>query len=350
MRVKVGEKYVGDGGPFYTVAEIGSNFDGSYERAKKLIYLAKKAGADAVKFQCFTPDKIVSREGFEGLKMGFQAKWSKPVFEVYKDAEFPREWNKGLFDYCKQIGITYFSTPYDYEAADLLDSLGIPAFKIGSGDITWLDFLSYVAKKGKPVILGTGASTMQEIREAVHAIKSSGNEQLILLQCVTNYPASFDDANIRAMVKLKEAFTVPVGYSDHTPGDIVALGTLALGGCMIEKHFTDDKNRHGPDHPFAMDFSDFKKMVDDVRLLEKALGTEKKELYNEEKETVILQRRCVRAAKDIAVGIKISQDMLTVLRPAPEGSLPPKLAEHLVGRKSAIFLKKGEIITLDMVK
>src|SRR3989338_10826509 len=203
MQILIGDKRVGDGCPFYTIAEVGSNFDGSMDRAKKLIDLAKAAGADAVKFQCFLPDKIVSKEGFEGLKAGFQSKWEKPVYEVYKDATFPRDWNRELMEYSKRACITYFSSPYDKEAVDILDAIDVPAFKIGSGDITWLEMLRYIAKKNKPVILGTGASSMEDIKEAVDTIFSTGNKQLILLQCVTNYPSTFESANIRTVPLLR---------------------------------------------------------------------------------------------------------------------------------------------------
>jgi N-acetylneuraminate synthase len=350
MKIKIDNKWIGDDCPCYVIAEIGSNFDGSIERAKKLIDLAKEAGADAVKFQCFKTEKIVSKEGFEGLKSGFQSKWDKPVCEVYRNAEFPRDWNKELFEYSKKKGITFFSSPYDKEAVDLLDKIGVPAMKIGSGDITWLEMLDYIARKGRPVILGTGASTLEEVEEAVNAIKATGNDKLILLQCVTNYPSSFDDANIRAMVMLREKFGTLVGYSDHTPGYIVPMGSVALGGCIIEKHFTDDKTRKGPDHPFAMDFEDLKLMVKNIRLLEKALGKPVKELYPEENETVILQRRCIRAKENIPKGKVITKDMLDVLRPAPTNALYPKYVPKIIGKEASRDIKKGEAIYSDMIQ
>ncbi len=350
MKINIDGKDIGDGCPCYCIAEVGSNFDGSIERAKKLIDLAKECGADAVKFQSFKADKIVSEKGFEGLKTGFQEKWDKPVVEVYKDAEFPREWTKELMEYSKEKEITFFSSPYDKEAVDILDELGVSAFKIGSGDITWLEMVKYIAGKGKPVILGTGASTMEEVEKAVEAIKSTGNEEIILLQCVTNYPSSFENANIRAMPMLREKFNCLVGYSDHTPGYIVPLGTVALDGCIVEKHFTDDKTRQGPDHPFAMDGKDFKLMVENIRLLEKALGKPIKDLYPEEEETVVLQRRCIRAKQDIKKGSKIEEEMLDILRPAPKNALYPKEKEKLIGMVSKRDIKKGEEFYWEMVE
>lgn len=348
-QIKVGEKIIGEGQPAYIIAEVGSNFDRSKDRAKMLIELANECGADAVKFQWFSADKIVSAEGFEGLKCGFQANWDKSVYEVYQDAEFPREWHEELFEYAQKVGIDFLSSPYDKEAVDILDKLGVEVFKIGSGDITWPEMVRYIAGKGKPVILGTGASTMTEIDKAVKTIREEGNDQIVLLQCVTNYPSSFESANIRAMSTMAQDFDVLVGYSDHTPGSIVPLGAVALGACVIEKHFTDDKRRSGPDHPFAMDAEDMKQMVDSIRTLEKALGNGVKELYEEESQTVVLQRRCLRASEDIPGGAVITENMIDVLRPAPKGALYPEYKNMVVGKTARTLIKKGTPLTWENV-
>lgn len=344
-RVKIGKRWVGEGEPSYLIAEIGSNFDGSMARAKKLIDLAVDCGADCAKFQCFSTDKIISKEGFEGMRSAFQAKWKKPVHEVYRAAEFPRAWHKELFGYCRKRSIDFMSTPYDRAAVDEIDALGVPAHKIGSGDITWLEMIRYIANKKKPVILAAGASTLAEVAEAVSTIRGAGNDQIILLQCVTNYPSHFEHANLRAMKAMGEMFDVAVGYSDHTPGSVVPLGAVALGGCLIEKHFTDDKKRRGPDHPFAMDGKDFKEMVGSVRLLEKAMGSTVKELYPEESQTVVLQRRCLRAARPIAAGAKIEKEMVDVLRPCPKEALAPKYRGVITGKRTRRALKKGDPFT-----
>lgn len=347
--IKIGNKLIGEGQPTFIIAEIGSNFDGSLERAKKLIDLAKECGADAVKFQSFKSEKIVSNKGFEGLKVGFQSKWKEDVISIYKKAELPREWHKELFEYSKQKELIFFSAPYDKEAVDLLDKIGIEVFKIGSGDIIYIDMLKYIAKKGKPIMLATGASTFKEVEEAVKVIKEEGNDQIILLQCVTNYPSKFESANIKVIETYKKKFDVLVGYSDHTPGYIVPMGTVALGGCVIEKHFTDDKTREGPDHPYAMGPKEFKLMVNNIRTLEKALGESVKGVYPEENETVIIQRRCIRAKQDIPKETKIGEEMLTVLRPAPKGSLPPKYLSEFIGKESLKDIKKGDVMRFEMV-
>ena len=347
---------IGQGYPAYIIAEVGSNFDGDLERAKMLAKLAKEAGADAYKIQNFLAPKIVSQKGFDGLKVAFQSRWAKPVVEVYKKAEFPREWLKELSDYCKEISIDFLSSPYDKEAVDLLEGIDIPAYKIGAGEIDNLDFLEYVAKKGKPVIISCGATTMEEIGSAVTAVRNAGNNQIILLQCVTNYPSPVEDANIKAMVSLKEKFGVDAGYSDHTigfaqggndplEGITVPLASVALGACVIEKHFSDDIKRIGPDHPFAMPIGHFKKMVDSIRALEKALGDGQKKVEPSEKETVIIQRRGIYAKEDIREGEIITKEKIEFLRPAL--FLRPHQEKEVLGKKTGRVIMAGEPIKSD---
>lgn len=336
--------------PTYFIAEIGSNFDGSFERALKLIELAAESGADAAKFQAFKADRIVSQVGFEGLKRGFQSEWDKPVYEVYEDAELPRDWIPDLQEKAHEEGIDFLCTPYDFEAVDILSELDIPAMKIGSGDITWHEFLEYTGQVGVPVILSTGASKLAEIEQAVDILEEAGTEEISLLQCVTNYPSSFETANIRAIETLSEAFEVPVGYSDHTPGSTVPLGTVALGGCIIEKHFTDDNDRDGPDHPFAMEPAGFDHMVKSVRQLETALGSTRKHLYTaDEAESVVLQRRCLRAATDLSTGEKIDDNDLKALRPAPEDAIEPSRKNQVVGRTVEQEINEGEYLSWDKI-
>jgi len=351
--IKINSKIIGSGQPVYIISEIGSNFDHDFARAKSLAKLSKDLGADAFKIQNFLAPKIVSAKGFDKMQVAFQAKWKSSVTEVYRQAEFPREWLKDLMAYCQSIGIDFLSSPYDTEAVDLLLDLGAAAYKIGSGEIDNLEFLQYVAKTGKPIILGCGAATMPEIKSAVAAIKNTGNDQLILLQCVTNYPSPVNDANIRAMAALKNEFDLVVGYSDHTIGQegggddplsglTVPLGAVALGAAVIEKHFTDDRKRQGPDHPFAMDPESFGRMVKGVRAMEKALGSGKKELAPSEKETVIIQRRGLYAKTEIEAGDKITKEKIEWLRPAA-GLKPAQLNEAL-GKTAKRNILAGEAI------
>ncbi len=345
-KIKIGERWVGEGEPTYIIAEIGSNFEGSLEQAKYLVDQAKEVGADAAKFQSFLADKIVAKKGFE-TKTSFQAKWDKPVYDVYSAASFPREWHKEIAEYCHQKDIHFLSSPYDKEAVDLLSEIGVPAFKIGSGDITFLSLVEYIARQSKPVLLGTGASSMAEIEEAVNTIRAAGNQDIVLLQCITNYPTPFEHANIKAMVTLRETFQVPVGYSDHTPGSVVPLGAVALGGCVIEKHFTLDKTRKGPDHPFAMDVPEMTAMVRDIRLLEAALGSPTKQLTLAETETVIIQRRSLFTKVAIPAGTTITAEMIEPLRPAT--GITPQYMPLVVGKKAKADIPQGEPITWDKI-
>lgn len=341
-KLKIGDRWVGEAEPAYVIAEIGSNFDGSLEQAKKLVDLAKKVGADAAKFQSFLPDKIIARKGFE-RKTSFQAAWGKSVYEVYSDAVFPREWHREIAGYCKEKSVHFFSSPYDRDAVDLLDEIGVPAFKIGSGEINNLRFLEYVAGRGKPIILGTGACSLGEVEDAVNTIRAAGNEDIVLLQCITNYPSPLEHANIRAMLTLRQAFQTLVGYSDHSPGDVVPLGAVALGACVIEKHFTFDKTRKGPDHPFAMDVDEMAAMVERIRQMEVALGSPVKQITPAETDTVILQRRSLFARVDIPNGTEITGEMIELLRPAI--GIPPQNIDLVVGKRARVNIRQGEPIT-----
>lgn len=347
---RIGRHVIGIGRPAYIIAEIGSNFDGSLERAKRLALMSKQAGADAFKIQNFTAPRIVSSVGFNNLQVAFQAKWDKPVVEVYRAAEFPRAWLRELSDYCHKIGIDFFSSPYDTEAVDLLEKIGVPAHKLGAGEIDNLEFIKYVAQTHKPVIISAGAATLDEIRQAVAVMRKAANDKLVLLQCVTNYPSPIADANLRAMVTIGETFKVPVGYSDHTIGKeggaddplgglTVPLGAVALGACMIEKHVTDDRSRSGPDHPFAVTMPEFAKMISGIRAMEAALGDGKKRVMPSEKMTVVIQRRGIYAAKDISKGEAIRRDAIVFLRPAV--GLRPSAIKKVVGAKARRAIKAG---------
>lgn len=352
--VKIGDRMIGEGYPVYVIAEIGSNFDGDIKRAKLLVDLAVECGCDAVKFQSFSTDKIICREAFDKIQKdgkisSFQSKWGKSVYEVYNDAQFKREWHKEIFDYCRKKNIPFFSSAYDEEAIDLLEELGVAAHKVGSGEISWPERLKRFGRTKKPIILGTGAATLAEIDDAVRAIRSTGNDQIVLLQCVTNYPSLFQDANIFVIDTLRKAFNVPVGYSDHTPGSVVPLGAVARGACMIEKHFTDDKTRKGPDHPHAMDVGEMKSMVRDIRDLEKALGSSVKSVVSSEEIPHILQRRSIYAGRDIKKGSALTGDSVVILRPQLDEGLLPKDYDKVVGRTAKVDIKKGEPILWDKI-
>ena len=341
--IKIGEKYIGENYPTYFIAEIGGNFDGSIEKAKKLIDAAKAAGADCAKFQTFTADTIVSEGGFSKMELhGVHGSWGRKVSEVFKDVEFPLEWHKEIADYCKKVGIDFTTSPYFKEAVDMCVDLKVPFIKIGSGDITWLEMLEYIAKTGIPIMLATGDATMSEIDEAVRTIEKTGNKNLVLMQCITNYPSKIDSANVNVLKTYQNAFQCLTGYSDHSPGHVVALASVVLGGRVIEKHFTLNKKDKGPDHPHSMEPDEFKFMVDSIREVERAMGSTRKEVVAEEGETVFVQRRCLYAAKDIKADSAIKEEDLTVLRPAL--GIPPKFRKTIIGKKPNKDIKAGDPI------
>jgi sialic acid synthase SpsE len=340
---KIGNKLIGEGQPAYIIAEIGANFNGSLEQAKKLCDAAKEAGADCAKFQSFISEKIVSAKGFSKMNLkGVHGTWDKSVSEVFKEVEFPREWHKEIKDYCDNIGIDFSTSPYDFEAVDLCEKLDLPFIKIGSGEITWLEMIDYVSKKNIPIIMATGDASLSEIDEAVNTIRNANNNKLVLLQCITNYPSQIESANINVLKTYQTAFNVLTGYSDHSPGDIVILGSIALGGCVVEKHFTLDKKDKGPDHPHSLDLTEFSEMVKNIRLMETALGSSKKDVVEEEHETVIVQRRGLYAARDIMSGEKITKNDIDILRPAL--GILPKYKNIVVGKTAKININKGEPI------
>lgn len=329
--IKIGNRMIGAEHPTYFIAEIGGNFDGSMDKAKRLIDAAKEAGADCAKFQTFTAETIVSEGGFSKMTLhGVHGSWGRTVSEVFKDVEFPMEWHQEIADYCKSIGIDFSTSPYFKEAVDLCADLKLPFIKIGSGEITWLEMIDYVASKGIPIMLATGDATMSEIDEAVRTIEKSGNKDLVLMQCITNYPSKIDSANVNVLKTYQNAFGCLTGYSDHSPGHVVALASVVLGGRVIEKHFTLDKTDKGPDHPHSMEPEEFKFMVNSIREVERAMGSTRKEVVAEEGETVFVQRRCLYAKKDLKKGQVITLDDLDVLRPAL--GIPPKYREMLIGK------------------
>lgn len=339
--IEIGQKWIGEKYPTYFIAEIGANFDGSIEKAKRLIDAAKASGADCAKFQTFSTPKIVSEGGFSRMQLkGVHGSWGRTVSEVFKDAEFPVAWHKEIADYCQKVGIDFSTSPYFKEAVDLCVELDVPFIKIGSGDITWLEMIDYIARMGKPVMLATGDATMSEIDEAVRTIEATGNKDLVLMQCITNYPSKIDSANVNVLKTYQAAFDVLTGYSDHAPGHVVALASTVIGGRVIEKHFTLSKKDKGPDHPHSMEPHEFKFMVDSIREVERAMGSTRKEVVAEEGETVFVQRRCLYAKNDLQKGQIITENDIDVLRPAL--GIPPKFKSVIIGKSCKENIEKGQ--------
>lgn len=350
-KIKIGNRYVGEGESPFFIADIAANHDGDLERAFTLIELAKEAGADAAKFQNFVAEKIVSKNGFNSMgdKLSHQNSWKKSVYEVYEDASIPADWTKKLKEKCDEVGIEYMTSPYDFQSIDNVDPY-LNAYKIGSGDITWVEILKYIANKNKPVLLATGASDLEDVKRAVNAIKESNN-QIILMQCNTNYTAdreNFKYINLNVLKEYRKLYPdMILGLSDHTFGSSTVLGAIALGACVIEKHFTDDNNRVGPDHKFSMNPVTWREMVDRSLELWEALGDGVKKVEENEKQTVVVQRRALYYSKNLASGSIIKYEDLIPVRPAKENGIAPYDIEKVIGKKLRIDVLKDQLVRVE---
>lgn len=330
----------------YFIADIGANHDGDINRAFKLIELAKDAGAHAAKFQNFQAKKIVSRLGFQSLgsRISHQASWKKDVYDVYDDASLSYSWTEKLKAKCLEVGIEYFTSPYDFDSVDQVDAF-VNLYKIGSGDITWLEIIEYIAKKGKPVLLATGASDGLDVDRAMKVLSSYTNK-IVLMQCNTNYTGTADNfsyVNLNVLKYYKKTYSsVLLGLSDHTPGHSAVLGALALGATVIEKHFTDDNLRDGPDHKFALNPVTWREMVDRSKELYDALGDGIKRVEENEKASKIVQRRAIRCNREMLPGDVITKEDVDFLRPIPIDGIEPYRIEEILGKKVKEKMSKGE--------
>ncbi len=347
----IGSQLIGPHQPTYFIADIAANHDGDLDRAKHLMTLAKQAGADCAKFQHFRAPHIVSDYGFTALgsQQSHQATWEKSVFDVYQDASLPWEWTEPLAVHAKAIDIEFMSAPYDLAAVDHLNPF-VNAFKVGSGDVNWIEELTYIASKSKPVILATGAATLEDVDRAMHTLQQAG-VPIVLMQCNTNYEGTIENVhhvNLRVLTQFAQRFPgVTLGLSDHTPGHVTVLGAVALGARVVEKHFTDDTTRIGPDHGFSMDPKAWRAMVDDTRMLEASLGDGEKKIEANETQTVVLQRRCVRAARDLPAGTVLTRADVAVLRPAPANAIAAHEVDRVPGHTLTRTLVFGQEITWD---
>lgn len=352
--LEINGKKVGHDLPTYFIADIAANHDGDIGRAKELIYLAAESGADAAKFQHFKAETIVSDHGFRSLKgkQSHQEKWGKSVFQVYQDASVSLSWAETIKETCENANITFFTSPYSIDLVDHVDPF-VPAYKIGSGDITWIEMIEYIAGKHKPYIMATGASTMDDVQRAVIAGLNI-NPRLCLMQCNTNYTASLDNfkyIQLNVLKTYREMYPdLVLGLSDHTPGHATVLGAVTLGARMIEKHFTDDVNRSGPDHAFSMGPKTWRDMVSRTRELENALGVGIKKVEDNERETVVLQRRAIRLKKDLSAGSILARDHLNVLRPCPEDAISPCQIKDVIGKRLSNDMSSGEYLRWNDLK
>lgn len=327
----------------FVIAEAGVNHNGSIDLALRLVEEARQAGADAVKFQTFRAERLVSRSAQKAQYQKRNTDGADTQFEMLERLELSDDDHRTLLAHCRMAGITFLSSPFDEESADLLDELGVEAFKIPSGELTNLALLRHLADKGRPLILSTGMATLAEVGEAVDVIVASGNRQLSLLHCLTEYPAPFAEVNLRAMLTLKDAFGFPVGYSDHTPGLEIAIAAVALGASIIEKHFTLSRDLPGPDHRSSLEPSELAQMVEAIRNVEQALGDGVKSPAPCELKNIPIARKSVVAERDFAAGERLTRQNVAIKRPGD--GIQPRDLEKVVGRTVAVDIKAGDVVT-----
>ena len=350
--IKINQNIISNNSKTYFIADIAANFDGDIARAKDLIYLAAEAGADAAKFQNFLAKTIVSDQAFKtiGKQLSHQADWKDSVYDVYDKASLPILWTETLRDTCVDAGIDYITTPYDLSLIPILSEY-VSAWKVGSGDITWHELIRTLSLDDKPLLIATGASNMNEVELAM-SVALENKKDVVLMQCNTNYTASLENFKYIELNVLKEYRKkypdIILGLSDHTPGHSTVLGSIALGAKGIEKHFTDDNDREGPDHKFSMNPRSWRDMVDRSRELEYALGTGIKKIMDNEKESVVVQRRGLCASHDLEVGRIITSDDLIALRPCINNGIEPYKMQQLIGKKTNCKVVSGENITKGM--
>jgi len=340
-KIKIGKKIIGDGESCFIVAEIGCNHDGKLKQAKQMIDMAVEAGCDAVKFQLFSANKLFN-EYLQYERIGLIKGW----IDLLKKLELPKKWLPILSKYCQKKGIVFFSSVCDEEKVDWLEEINVPVFKIPSYELTHIPLIKYIAKKKKPIILSSGIADEKEIKEAIDTIRKEGNRNVILMHCVSAYPAKLEESNLRTIPYYKKKFGIPVGLSDHSPGILSSQIAVALGANIIEKHITLDKRLSGPDHYFALDKKEIKEWVKQIRNAEKTLGKIKQKPVSGEKNEV-LWRRTIWAKQDIPKGKTLKKEMIMIVRPSPVGSLEPKRIYEILGKRTKKNIKKGEKITLD---
>jgi len=346
--IRIGARTVCLTEPVYFIADIAANHDGDLGRARELIWRAKEAGADCAKFQHFLAGKIVSGPGFDelGAQVAHQSGWKKSVVEVYDQYHTRRDWTCALVETCRAAQIDYMTTPYDAEALES-QLPHVPAVKIGSGDITFDALVAQAASSGKPVLLATGAADMADVEHAADLVLGR-TRQLVLMQCNTNYSGSqenFRSVNLRVLQSFALHWPgMVLGFSDHTPGHAAVLGAVTLGARVIEKHFTDDNAREGPDHGFAMNPRTWREMVDAVHQLEAALGDGVKRIEANEHETIVVQRRALRLVRELPAGHRITPADLEALRPCPEGAVDPRRLDSVVGRSLKAAKAAGDAL------
>lgn len=345
--IKIKDRFIGEGYPAYIIAEMSANHAGDYNRAIEIIYAAKEAGADCIKIQTYTPDTMTIDCDKEYFKINKGTWKGENLYNLYKKAYTPWEWQEGLKAEADKIGIDFLSTPFDKTSVDFLEKLGVHFYKVASFEIVDIPLIKYIASKGKPIIMSTGMATLGEIEEAVNTVKSQGNNNLCLLKCSSAYPAIPDDMNLKTINSLKSTFELPVGLSDHSLGSIGAITSVALGANIIEKHFCISREVENPDASFSMEAHEFRQMVDDIRQTERAIGTISYDISYKEKESLVF-RRSIFVVEDIKKGEIFNKDNIRIIRPG--FGLSPKYYESIIGKKASKDIERGEPLNWTMVE
>jgi pseudaminic acid synthase len=343
----IGERRVGPGHPCYVIAEAGSNHNRDLGTAKRLIEVAADAGADAVKFQTYTAEGLYSRHtpDMRYLKDQGLVGDRESVWELIKRVEIPWEWHTDLAEHAAAAGITFLSTPFEEAAVDLLEEVGVPAYKIASYEVNHLPLIAHAARTGKPLLISTGMASLGDIERALDTAAAAGSRDLLLMHCAVNYPPRFTDLNLRAITTLRSAFEIPIGWSDHTPGHTADVVAVALGASAVEKHYTLSRDQEGPDHPFALEPHELKAMVDAIREAEASLGSSVKRVTEAEAEMFRLGRRSLVAARDVAAGEVISREDVAVKRPG--FGIPVHDLDQVLGRHTAHDVVRDQVLQWD---
>ena len=334
-------------GNCFVIAEAGVNHNGDLDTARRLVDVAAGAGADAVKFQTFNADKLVTPEAEKAEYQKETTGDDESQHDMLRRLELSEDHHRQLLDYCRSRDIQFMSTPFDEDSADFLEQLGIRPFKIGSGELTNLPFLKHVARKDQPLILSTGMSWLSEVEEAVRAVEETGNQQISFLHCVSEYPAEPSDTNLRAMKTLENAFGYPVGFSDHTLGIEIPIAAVALGATIIEKHFTLDRSMAGPDHRASLEPSELEAMLSGIRNVEKALGDGRKRPTSGETKVASVARKSIVASRDIEKGESLCTENVAIRRPGD--GIAPKFLEKITNRQAAVDMSAGQLISWEML-
>jgi len=345
--IEIAGRPVGSGHPCFVVAEAGVNHNGSVDLAGRLTEVAATAGADAVKFQTFKAERLVTAAAPKARYQTETTDAAESQLDMLRRLELSDDGHRMLVRTCAARGLAFLSTPFDEECADFLDGLGMAAFKIPSGEVTNLPFLAHVARKGKPLIVSTGMAGLGEVEAAVRTIQASGNHDIVLLHCVSDYPARAVDANLRAMATMRAAFGLPVGYSDHTMGLPVALAAVALGACVLEKHFTLDRALPGPDHRASLEPDELTALVEGVRTIESALGHGRKTPAAGEASTAAVARKSLVAARPLAAGTVLTEASIAIKRPGT--GLAPAMLGTLIGRTLRQDVAADAVLTFEML-